>query len=149
MGKRKPQNRGGTGRPAPPAAHRFSKGRSGNPGGRPALADDVKEYLRLNMGRLTVKALVALDDAMGKRNALSITAAQAWLKKALPDLVEVSGNPDAPLIKPEVVNDDDPKRLARILALIASTGAIVPAETLAAGDGPDAEADGIHSPAAD
>jgi hypothetical protein len=146
--KRKAAQNSGAERKKMPRGNRFKKGRSGNPGGRPKLPDDVKEYLRLNTSQMTIEALEALRMwAQSFDGKVAVPAALGLLKKTLPDgtiKIELTGAEGGPLeSRQEVTLDDSPEGLSRVLAILQSSGALEPEDD---GEGADAEADEIHHP---
>lgn len=76
-------------------------GPSPNPGGRPALPDDVRQWLKGNRERLTVRALVNLEKWIeSDDNKAGPAAIRIWLSKVLPDAaiaVELTGRDGEPL----------------------------------------------------
>ena len=79
MSDKAPQKRGGSGKPMPVGV-RFGAGQKGNPGGRPALPDELREAFRA----LTPKALATLERVVeeGEKDSDRVRAAEVILDRA-------------------------------------------------------------------
>lgn len=81
-----PQNR----QPSKKNATSFKGGRSGNPGGRPRLGEDAREFLRLHRGPMTIQALKTTARLLeSKDEHVAARVANDWLNKVLPDASHV------------------------------------------------------------
>ena len=83
----------------------FSKGVSGNPGGRPRQDPEVRALCE----KFTPAAIATLAEIMGNKKAqpsARVSAAMAILKKTLPDLASIEHTGDGPrpfAVIPEVI----------------------------------------------
>jgi hypothetical protein len=95
-----PENRAGSGR--------FSKGRSGNPGGRPKLEGDVRTLAQKH-SRAVLERLIELTKSDNER--VAVVACQAVLDRALgkpPQGIHFQGNGGAmPGVRIEFVKPTD------------------------------------------
>lgn len=83
-----PQNSGKRGRRPPPEGRRFAPGQSGNPGGRPKVAAEVREAARA----LTDKAITTLEELLTcEENNVRLAAANSILDRGY-------GKPTQPVV---------------------------------------------------
>lgn len=72
---------------------RFAKGRSGNPGGRPKLPDELKEAAMAHSAQAIETVASIMNDGKSTRPA-RLRAAEIILKKTVPDLSSVTMEAD-------------------------------------------------------
>lgn len=106
------------------AKGQFTKGRSGNPGGRPALPDDVKEALRSR----TLEAVEELWKLCTRARdpKVRLAALTIWLRKVVPDAtsVEMSGPEGGPVaVSMSAAADEAFAKLRRVVDAAKARGA--------------------------
>jgi hypothetical protein len=98
----------------------FKPGQSGNPGGRPKLAPELKEYLDEHRGPLTIKALITTEKLLdSKDQQVAARVANDWLNKVLPNAVNVEQELAAGLVRLKQEFENEPETYERALAALA------------------------------
>jgi hypothetical protein len=106
-------------RKAVPAGKPFAKGKSGNPGGRPKIPEDVKEACRA----LTPMAISTLQEVCASGETppgVRVAAAEAILNRAWGRPVQEIVGKDGEALVP----DHDPIRAAKAIALLLTMGTL-------------------------